>query len=365
MKRRSKLLIGLVGTALAAGIVVTLLSTRGNADKKKDNTIEVTRGTVVEKALAVGTIEPLVEVSVKSKSSGVVKTRFAEVGDFVRAGAPLLEIRPNPTPLERVEAKRELELQEIRLGNLRDEIARQEALKEKGLVAQQDFDRVRREHAEAALQVQIARERLALIEEGRVKIKSDDIESIVESPIDGFILEKMVEIGDPVVPLSTYQEGTVLMKMADMKGLLFRGTVDEIDVGKLREGLTAQIKVGALPDAPITGRLSKISLKARKEENTTVFPVEITLDELGGAVLRAGYSASAEVIIDRRDSVLVVPERVVTIAGDTTTVIVQLASGETETRAIRTGLSDAIQIEVISGLAEGETVQEKPVKEIK
>lgn len=365
MKRRTKLLVSLGSVVVVAGVAIALMSSRGNANKNKESTVEVTRGDIVDKALAVGTIEPLVEVSVKSKISGVVKARFAEVGDFVRAGAPLLEIKPNPTPIELVEAKRAVELREIEMKNVDAEIERQKALQERGLVSQQDFESKMRQQEEAALQVQISKERLALLEDGRVTIRNDAIETLVESPIDGFILEKMVEIGDPVTPLSTYQEGTVLMKMADMQDLIFRGTVDEIDVGRLREGMPVEIKIGALPSAQVKGRLSKISLKARKQENSTVFPIEIALTETGGATLRAGYSANADVIIDRREGVLVIPERVVTFAGDTTRVNVSLPNGATEERAIETGLSDAVSIEVIAGLAAGDLVIEKPVKEIK
>src|SRR3989304_6042690 len=124
----------------------------------------------------------------------------------------------------------------------------------------------------------MARERLGLLEEGKVNVATDRIETVVRSPITGFILEKTVEIGDPVVPLSTYQEGTVLLTMAAMSDLLFRGTVDEIDVGKLKEGMPVSIKIGALPAADVEGRVAKIPLKARKQDNAPVFPGEISLE---------------------------------------------------------------------------------------
>nr|NIM48957.1 HlyD family efflux transporter periplasmic adaptor subunit [Gemmatimonadales bacterium] len=167
-----------------------------------------------------------------------------------------------------------------------------------------------------------------------------------------------------VVPLSTYQEGTVLMTMAEMNRLVFRGTVDEIDVGRLDEGQAVEIKIGALPDAVVEGVLHRISLKARTEDNSTVFPVEITLTDTHGTVLRAGYSANADVIIARRDSVLMIPERLVTFSGDSATVTVLLPDGRTEERLIEAGLSDAINLEVLSGLREDEQVVEPPPREI-
>jgi HlyD family secretion protein len=177
-------------------------------------------------------------------------------------------------------------------------------------------------------------------------------------------LEKNLNIGDPVVPLTSYQEGTVLMKMADMNALIFRGTVDEIDVGKLREGMMAQIKVGALPNKIIAGRLDKISLKAKKEDNATVFPLEITLTTTNGQVLRAGYSASAEVIIQKKEQVLIIPERLVAFKNDTARVLIPKPDGTTAEKVIQTGLSDALNIEILSGLEEGQEVAERPTKKI-
>jgi HlyD family secretion protein len=358
MSGRNKAIGGVALVAVAAAAAAAALMPRGGAANGVRG-IEVVRGDLVDRALAVGTIVPEVEVSVKSKVSGVVQRRFAEVGDFVPAGAALLEIRPDPTPLELVEARRQLELNESQLESLARQYERQQELRARGLVAEQEYDQSRQRWTEAQLQAQVARDRLALLEQGRVATAGGRIESVVRSPISGYILEKRVEVGDPVVPLSSYQEGTVLLTMADMQSLIFRGTVDEIDVGRLAEGMEAEIRVGALPDARIRGVVSRISLKARREDQATTFPIEITLETPDGVTLRAGYSASADVIIERRTDVLTVPERVVTFEGGTARVTVLRADGTTEPRTIRTGLSDAITVEVLEGLAAGERVLEK------
>ncbi|NIM50903.1 MAG: efflux RND transporter periplasmic adaptor subunit [Gemmatimonadales bacterium] len=364
MKRRTKVVFGAVGLVVVGGLAVVVGSSRGSGRGNDVTTVTVTRDTIVDKALAVGRIEPEIEVSVKSQISGVVGRLLADEGDFVRSGAPLLEIKPNPTPLELADARRQLELRQIELDNLKRDLERQRALKEQGLLSDREFQLTEQQYAGQQIKLEMARERLALLEEGKLTAADDEVETVVRSPIDGFILEKMVDIGDPVVPLSTYQEGTVLMTMAEMNKLVFRGTVDEIDVGKLREGMPVEIKIGALPDARVEGRLTKISLKARTEDNSTVFPVEITLTETHSSVLRAGYSANADVFIDRRDSVIVIPERLVTFSGDTARVRVQLPDGTIEDRVIETGLSDAINVEVLSGLREGEKVVEPPPREI-
>jgi HlyD family secretion protein len=363
MKRRTKLILGVIVVVGAAGGAFAAVSNGGSSDDEI-KTVDVERGEIVEKALAVGRIEPEIEVSVKSKISGVVSKEFADVGDFVRAGDLLLEIKPTPTPLELVETRRQLEIRQLELENHRKDLARKRQLLDQGLIPQDQFDLAERTFGEAELNVKLARERLALLEEGRVQTSDQSIEAVVKSPIDGFILEKNVEIGDPVTPLNPYQEGTVLMTMAEMSALIFRGTVDEIDVGKLTEGMPVEIKVGALPGVEVTGVLSKISLKARTEDNATVFPIEIELERSNGVVLRAGYSANADVIIDRRKNVLMIPERLLSVSDDTARVTVLLGDSSQEERIVETGLSDAINIEVLSGLAEGEKVVEPPPREI-
>jgi HlyD family secretion protein len=296
--------------------------------------------------------------------SGVVKHIFADAGAYVKEGQPLLEVRPDPTPLELAGAKRQVQLAQVDLDNLTKDDVRQESLVKKQLISTKEYDEFQRQFQGAELRLKMAKEQLQLLESGRVKIDETEIESIVKAPIEGHVLSKTVEVGDPVTPLTTYQEGTVLMKMASMKQLLFKGSVDEIDVGKLKEGMVAEIKVGALPNDTVRGYLRKISLKAEKKENATVFPIEIVIPAGPKITLRAGYSASASIIIQRKDSVLTVPERTVTFRNDSAFVKVALAGGKDEDRMIKTGLSDAISVEVISGLKAGEEVLEKPVKKI-
>ncbi|MGB5873302.1 MAG: efflux RND transporter periplasmic adaptor subunit [Bacteroidota bacterium] len=357
---------------VVAGIVIVVLIGGGfllfggpsNSELDALPTVKVVRGNIVDKALAVGTVEPENEISVKSKVSGVVSRIFADAGDYVDAGDPLLEVKPDPTPLELAEAKRRVQLQEVEMENLSKEKVRQEAMAEKKLISARDYEEFQRRYQEVQLQLKLARERLELLESGRVMIEETQIESIVKAPIDGFVLRKMVEVGDPVTPLSSYQEGTVLMNIANMRRLVFKGTVDEIDVGRLTEGMEAQLKVGALPKDTITGTLTRISLKAEKKDNATVFPIEIAIPKTSNALLRAGYSANANIIIQRKDSVLVIPERVVTFRGDSAFVRSVMDYGSQGERSIITGLSDAINVEVVSGLTEGEEVYEKPVRTI-
>jgi len=364
MKKKSKKWIILVVVILVVIFGVVSLSSRSEQEKNGRDKVKVSKMNIVERALAVGSIEPVNEIEVKAKVSGVVGRLFAEVGDFVKAGDPLVEVKPDPTPMELAQGKRDVEMVTIELETITKGLERSKQLKSKGLISDQEYEILLKEYDEAKLRHQIAIEQLDLIESGKVKIADTNIETVVKSPLNGFILEKNVNLGDPVVPLTSYQPGTPIMRMADMKDLIFKGTVDEIDVGKIKEGLQCELQVGALPGQDIKGHVILISLKAKKEDNTTVFPVEIKIDEIGDVVLRAGFSANAHIIIAKRDSVLAVPERVVTFRNDSAFVEIPLGEEGSEERYIRTGLSDAINIEVLEGLEEGEEVLEKKIKEI-
>ncbi|KAA3618692.1 MAG: efflux RND transporter periplasmic adaptor subunit [Calditrichaeota bacterium] len=341
-------------------------SKNGEADTGPKS-VEVTRQTITDKALAVGTLDPENEISVKSKVSGVVSKLYADAGDFVNAGDLLLEIKPDPTPMELAEATRSQEIAKITLQSAQRELIRITELRDRKLLSSKEYEDARKLFDESNIRHKMAKEKLAILEKGKVSIGGVNIESVVKAPISGFILEKSIDIGDPVVPLTSYQEGTVLLTMADMASLVFKGSVDEIDVGKLQLGMEAQIDVGAIPGQnDLSGVLKKISLKAQKEDNATVFPIEIKLNPSDKIVLRAGYSANANIIIKRKENVLTLPERVVTFRNDSAFVRIQ-NGGESEDGEevfVRTGLSDAINIEIEEGLQEGQKVLEKPVKSI-
>lgn len=328
-------------------------------------TVLVTRGEVVEKALAVGAIRPDQEISVKSKISGIVRRSYREVGDYVRAGEPLFEIQPDPTPLELTEARREVENAMNAYDQAKRRYDRQDSLKNQGITSSQDWDTAQKELQETESRLGLAREKLALVEKGRIKSERLNVESVIRAPVSGTVLELAVHEGDPVVPLTSFQAGTPLAVMADMGTLLFKGTVDEIDVGKLTEGLPAKIKIGALPEAVVEGRLSKISPKSKTSEGATLFDVEIDITAAKGVVLRAGYSANADIVVKEKKDVLLVPERLVKFEGGKATVEVPAGLGkEPEKKEIKYGLSDGMNVEVTDGLKEKDEVVERPPKKI-
>jgi len=358
------LIVVIILTVIA---VAVFLAAKAKSDDGENGLrlIKVERGDIVEKALAIGRIEPKKEIAVKSKISGIVKNVFVEVGDLVETGQPLMEIKPDPTPLEYAEAKRNSEIALANFERASSEFGRMKALLESHLISQKDFDIAENEQTQAKLRLNMAQERLALIDLGSTKVAGRQVDTVIKSPVAGTVLERRVNEGDPVVPLTSYQAGTELLLLADMESLIFKGTVDEIDVGKLEQGMEAELKIGAIPDEDIWGSLARISPKAKKQDNATLFDVEIAITKRGNKVIRAGYSANAELLINKAADILFIPERLVVFEEDRTFVEVQNAAGEIEKKEIKIGLSDGINVEILEGLTQGEEVVENPPKEIK
>lgn len=360
-----KIFIPLFIVIAIAGIIFLKAKNSADGEGNGIKMIKVQRGDIIEKALAIGNIEPENEIAVKSKISGIVKKAYVEVGDKVKTGEPLIEIKPDPTPLEFAEAKRNVEIAKVNLEGASNEYNRMKKLSKENLVSQKEFDTAENEYKQLQLRLNIAQERLALIEIGRTKIGDRQIDTVIKSPVEGTVLERRVNEGDPVVPLTSYQAGTELLILADMNRLIFKGTVDEIDVGKLEEGMTAELKIGAIPDEKIFGRLSKISPKAKQQENATLFDVEIEITQRGKKIIRAGYSANADLVINKAESILFIPERLVEFNEDKTFVEIKDEKGDIVKIEVEIGLSDGINVEIKNGLKEGDEIIERPPKEIK
>lgn len=360
-----KMLIGLLLVATLGGGGFAYSKSKNGADSGF-KTVAVAKGEIVEKALAVGSIRPDQEITVKSKISGIVRRSYREVGDFVKAGDPLFEILPDPTPLELTEARRDVEIASSVADQAKRQYERQDSLRKQGVISSREWDGAEKDLNESQIRLNLANERLALVEKGRVRTDRLNVESIIRAPVTGTLLELSVHEGDPVVPLTSYQAGTALAIIADMKTLLFKGTVDEIDVGKLREGLVANIKIGALPEAKVTGKLVKISPKSKVQEGATLFDVEIEITSAKDVVLRAGYSANADVVVREKKDILVLPERLVTIAnGKASVELPPDTPGQEPVKTdIEVGLSDGMNVEIVKGLQEKALVVERPPKKI-
>ncbi len=359
------LLLLLVLVAAAAGLYALTRSGKGDGDLKL---VTVEKGSITEKALAVGQIQPRQKFSIKSKISGIVKRCMVNVGDRVKAGDPLLEIAPDPTPQELTDVDRQLDSTKASLDRARADYDRAQQLAKDGVLPTSDLDVKREAYELAKVAVDRAEQNRDLTRNGRITTETINMESIIRAPAAGTVLSRAVNPGDPVVPLTSYQPGTELAAIADMTDLIFKGTVDEIDVGKLHSGMTARIKVGALPTDIVTGKVSRIAPQAQQKEGATLFDVEIELEPTSNITLRAGYSANADLIIREVKDVPTIPERVVIFedGGKKTFVELPAATAKEPPKkvAVKLGVSDGLTTQVTDGLAIGAKVVERPPKKL-
>lgn len=363
--KKKKIIWIVLGLILVLGTSALVTRKNGSENAHEYTIISVSRGSIVEKALAIGTITPRNEIQVKSKIPGIVKRMMVEVGDPVQVGDVLVDITPDPTPLEITEVRRSLQLAQVAYDNAEKQYNRQKDLLDKKLIAPSNFEKTELLYDEAKLRLGLAQDRLSLLQKGQAGIDGEKVESVVRAPTYGIVLEKFVNLGDPVVPLTSYQAGTPLFTLADMSELVFKGTVDEIDVGKVEIGMPATLKIGALPGTIVDGVVSRISPKARIQENATLFDIEINIAAADSVTLRAGYSANADIIIRQATDVLTIPERLLTFEEDS--IFVEVEDTTTQTiskRAIEIGMSDGVQAEIVAGLLENERVVERPPKVI-
>jgi HlyD family secretion protein len=365
MAKVLRLLVIVIVLAGAAGAIYAWVGSR-DKDSNGNTLVSAEIGSITEKALAVGQIEPREKFQIKSKISGIVKRCFVEVGDDVRGGDPLFEIAPDPTPQELLNVDHSVRSSEASFMKAKADYERGVELHEDGLMSKGDLDGLRESFELARIARQQAFDNRDLTRVGKVTGHGTEVETIIRAPASGTILSRAVNVGDPVVPLTSYQPGTELSAVADMSDLIFKGTVDEIDVGKISVGMACRIKVGALPDEVVTGHLSRIAPQAQKNEGATLFDVEIELDPNQTVTLRAGYSANADVVINEKTDVVLLPERLVLFEDHETFVEIPGAGPEAEPEkvAVELGLSDGLNVEIVSGLADGDQVVQRPPKEI-
>jgi HlyD family secretion protein len=365
MAKVLKLLVIVVVLAGAAGAIYAWVGSR-DTDENGNTLIEAEIGSITEKALAVGQIEPREQFQVKSKISGIVARCLVEVGDEVRAGDALFEIAPDPTPQELLNVDHRVRSSEASFLKAKADYERGVELHEDGLMAKGDLDALRETFELARIARQQAFDNRDLTRSGKVTGGDTEVETIIRTSASGTVLSRAVNVGDPVVPLTSYQPGTELANVADMGDLIFKGTVDEIDVGKIMVGMPCRIKVGALPDDIVIGQLSRIAPQAQKSEGATLFDVEIELDPDQEVTLRAGYSANADVVIREKNDIVLLPERLVLFEDDETFVELPGEGPEAEPRKVpvELGLSDGLNVEIVSGLSAGDQVVQRPPREI-
>lgn len=311
---------------------------------------------ILQKTVAAGAIVPRREVVIKPRVSGIITKLSVEPGQYVKAGDRIAEIKIVPNVVSVNSAESRLASARISMANLRREHSRVEKLFAQQLVTEADVNRSELDYNLARQEVSAARNNLQLIKEGAIR-GSGKVSNVVESTVEGMVIDVPVKEGASVTETNNFNEGSTIASVADMKDMIFQGFVDESEVNKLKEKMPVSIKVGAIPGEKFEGRLEHIAPKGTDREGTIEFEVRAALTLLPGTFVRANYSANADIILDRRNQVLAVDERLVQFDSGKPFVEVQVAPQTFERRDVELGLSDGVQIEVLKGLSESDVIK--------
>jgi HlyD family secretion protein len=302
-----------------------------------------------KKTVATGSIVPRKEIALKSQVSGVVEKIFVEPGEQVKEGDIVAKIKIIPDVVSLNNAEANLKTAVINFKNAEKELERQKKLFSDNIISEFDYNQFLLEYNLRKQDVESAENNLDLIREGASK-KSGSVSNVVKSTADGMILDVPVKEGYFVIESNTFNEGTTIASVANMSEMIFQGNVDESEVGKLREGMEIQLKIGALETEQFVANLEYISPKGVEVEGAIQFEIKAAVQLKEGTFLRAGYSSNADIVLDQRDSVLCVRESQLIFEDDKTYVEVEKEPQVFEKREIKTGLSDGINIEVLEGL---------------
>ncbi|MCC6839422.1 MAG: efflux RND transporter periplasmic adaptor subunit [Flavobacteriales bacterium] len=330
-----------------------------NATKAPEFTAVKPRiSTIVKKTVANGTIEPRQEIAIKPVVSGVVKELFVEAGQLVKKGDKLATIQIVPDMLSLNQAENRVNSAAIALSNAQMDYDRNKPLADKGVIAaseMQGFDIALRN---ARQEQDAAQDALQLVRDGISKSSGSASNTIVRSTIEGMVLDVPVKVGTSVIERNNFNEGTTIATVADMNDLIFKGNVDESEIGKVRLGMPVVITVGAIDSATWDANLEYIAPKGVEANGAIQFEIRAAVRVKEGRTLRAGYSANADIVLDRRDSVLSIPESVIAFnnTGDSAFVEVKNGQGWNKTH-VKTGLSDGVNIELLGGIADTTTLK--------
>ena len=311
---------------------------------------------IEKKTVATGAINPRREIEIKSQVSGVVEKLFVEPGDQIKSGQLIAKIKIIPDVVALNNAEARLKEAIINHKNSEQEMKRQKRLFDERVISELDYNQYLLTYNLNKQQVEAAENNLELIKEGASK-KSGAVSNLVKSTVAGMVLDVPVEEGNFVIETNTFNDGTTIASVADMSELIFEGKVDEAEVGKLKEGMQLKLTIGALDTVKFFADLEYISPKGIEEEGAIQFEIRAAVKQREDYFLRAGYSANADIVLDKKEKVLAVKESNVLFEENKTFVEVALGEQQFEKKEITTGISDGINIEVLSGLNEDQKIK--------
>lgn len=352
MKKAIRLVLWILVACVFAGTFVYLY----NNSKSHEPVYEIVAPEVndIERSsLLTGKIEPRDEIEIKPQISGIIAEINVEPGDKVKAGDVIARIKVIPDESQLSAAENRVEVARQNLELARSKYDRTKVLYDKKYVSREEYEESENAVGNARIELASAVDALSIVRDGVSSTNAQQSNTLVRSTIDGLVLDVPVKVGTSVIQANTFNDGTTIATVADMGDLIFRGKIDETEVGMIATGMPVAITIGALPDVKPEASIEYISPKALEENGANTFEIKAAVSMPDSVMLRAGYSANAAVILNAARGVLTVPESVIEFEGDDTYVYVLVDSvpaQKFERTRIVTGIGDGINIQVKEGI---------------
>lgn len=358
MKKAFKIIIGVVILGIF-GYTMFFLYQKSKPKHIVYETKSPFKANIIKKTVATGVVVPRKEIEIKPKVSGIIETLYILPGKKIHKGDLIAKIKIIPDMVNLNNAESRVNRAKFSYDDAKLVYDRQKKLYDQGVIPEAEFQQVRLSMSNASEELTSAQNNLDLIREGVVKKSGEATNTLVRSTIDGMVLEVPVEEGNQVIETNTFNSGTTIATVADMGEMIFKGKVDETEVGKIKQGMKLLLSIGAIEKEKFDAELEYISPKGKEENGAIQFEIKAQVNLKENFFIRSGYSANADIVLDRRDSVLSIEEGLVQFKGDSTFVEVEKTPQQFEKRFIKTGLSDGINIEVVKGLTKKDKIKVK------
>ena len=316
---------------------------------------------IEKKTVATGKLIPEDEIEIKPQISGIIQKIYKEEGDEVKSGDLIAMIKVVPNEQALNQARGRVRNAELSLNNAKIEFDRNKTLFDKGVIASQDFNTLQLQYNQAQQEIENAKADYQIIRRGSAG-GSSSANTNIRATVDGTILEFPVEEGDQVIESNNLNDGTTIATIADLSKMIFEGKVDEGEVAKLEVGTPLKINLGAVEGKELDAKLRFIAPKGIEETGAVQFKIEGDVEVKDDVFIRAGYSANASLVLEKKDSILVIPEAHLQFDPKTDEPYVEIAEGAVEDQKfirkdVEIGISDGVNVEIVSGLTESDKVK--------
>lgn len=312
---------------------------------------------IVKKTVATGKVVPRQEIDIKPQVSGIIEQVYVEPGQQVKSGDLLARVKIIPNMLNLANAESRVNRARIGMQDNKRAFERQKELFEKGVVAEAEFQQYELAYLNALEELQAAENNLQLIRDGVATSQGETSNTLIRSTISGMILKVPVEVGNSVIETNNFNEGTTIATIADMSEMIFKGKVDESEVGNIHEGMNLILTIGAIDNLKFDALLEHISPRGVEENGAVQFEIRAAVQLADGVFIRAGYSANADIVLDSREDVLALKESLLIFERDSVFVEIETASQNFERKEVKLGLSDGLNVEILSGITADDKVK--------